>query len=54
MYPANGKDVFWEFVDLENTYDTVDWSAWYVSDANSICYMELEEIVNRSGEFLCK
>ena len=23
-YQANGKDVFWAFVDLENTYDTID------------------------------
>ena len=23
-YLANGKDVFWAFVDLENAYDTID------------------------------
>ena len=23
-YPANGKDVFWAFMDLEKAYDTVD------------------------------
>ena len=23
-YLANGKDVFWEFIDLENSYDTID------------------------------
>ena len=24
-YLANGKDVFWEFMDLEKAYDTIDW-----------------------------
>ena len=23
-YPANGKDVFWAFKDLERAYDTID------------------------------
>ena len=23
-YLANGKDVFWAFIDLEKTYDTID------------------------------
>ena len=23
-YPANEKDVFWEFMDLEKAYDTID------------------------------
>ena len=23
-YPANGKDVFWVFIDLEKAYDTID------------------------------
>ena len=23
-YPANGKDVFWAFMDLEKAYDTID------------------------------
>ena len=24
-YLANGKDIFWEFMDLEKAYDTIDW-----------------------------
>ena len=24
-YLANGKDVFWSLMDLEKTYDTIDW-----------------------------
>ena len=23
-YPANGKDIFWAFTDLEKAYDTID------------------------------
>ena len=23
--PANGKDVFWVFMDLEKVYDMIDW-----------------------------
>ena len=24
-YVANGRDVFWAFMDLEKAYDTIDW-----------------------------
>ena len=24
-YLANGKDIFWKFVDLEKEYDTINW-----------------------------
>ena len=24
-YLANGKDVFWGFMDFETAYDTIDW-----------------------------
>ena len=24
-YLANGKDLFWAFMDLEKAYDTIDW-----------------------------
>ena len=24
-YLANGKDVFWVYMDLEKTYDVIDW-----------------------------
>ena len=35
MHLANGKYVFWVFMDLEKAYDTTD-RHWYVGDANSV------------------
>ena len=51
-YLANGKDVFWAFMDLEKAYDTIDRHAWYVADAKSV--WSWRKIVESSAEFLCR
>ena len=28
-YLANGKDIFWAFMDLEKVYDTIDRLGWW-------------------------
>ena len=50
-YLANGKDVFWAFMDLEKAYDNYRLS-WYVTDAKSV--WSWRKIVESSAEFLCR
>ena len=50
-YLANGKDVFWAFMDLEKAYDTIDWP-WYVADVKSV--WSLRKILESSVELLCR
>ena len=49
-YLANGKDVFWAFMDLEKAYDTIDHHGRYVADAKSV--WSWRKIVESSAEFL--
>ena len=49
---ANGKGVFWAFMDLEKAYDTIDRHAWYVANAKSVS--SWRKIVESSAEFLCR
>ena len=51
-YLANGKDVFWAFMDLEKAYDTIDRPTWYVADAKSV--WSWRKIVESRAEFLCR
>ena len=46
-YLANGKDIFWAFMDLEKARST-----WYVADAKSV--WSWRKIVESSAEFLCR
>ena len=42
-YLANGKDVFWEFMDLEKAYDTIDRHGMRQMHTMCMHVMELEE-----------
>ena len=49
-YLANGKDVFWAFMDLEKAYDTIDQHGmWQMLRVRS-----LRKFVGSSAEFLCR
>ena len=50
-YLANGKAVFWAFMNLEKTYDTIDRHG-YVADAKSV--WNWRKIIESSAEFLCR
>ena len=50
-YLANGKDVFWAFMNLEKAYDTIDRHAWYVADARVYAW-SWRKIVESSVEIL--
>ena len=50
-YLANGKDVFWAFMDLENSYDTIDQHGlWQMLRKCGVW----RTIVESSAEFLCR
>ena len=52
-YLANGKDVFWAFMDLEKAYDTIDrHSMWQMLRVYNI--WSWRKIVESSAEFLCR
>ena len=53
-YLANGKDVFWAFMDLEKASDTIDrLGMWQMlRDAKSV--WSLRKIVESSTKFLCR
>ena len=51
-YLANGKDVFWAFMDLEKAYDTIDRHGMCMGDAKSV--WSWKKIVESSVEFLCR
>ena len=48
-YLANGKDVFWAFMDLENAYDTIDRHGMW-----QMLRVYWRKIVESSAEVLCR
>ena len=50
-YLANGKDVFWAFMDLEKAYDTIDrHGMWQMLRLYGVG----GKFVESSAEFLCR
>ena len=49
-YLANGKDVFWAFMDLEKAYDTIDRHGMW----QMLSIWSWRKIVESSAEFLCR
>ena len=50
IYLANGKDAFWDFMDSEKAYDTIEWYVvWQMLRMYGV-----NEIVERGEEFLCR
>ena len=47
---ANGKTVFWVFMDLEKAYDTIDRHGM----RQMLRVYEVRKIVESSAEFLCR
>ena len=51
-YLANGKDVFWAFMNLEKAYDTIDRQGmWQMIRVEESCW---RKVVESSAEFLCR
>ena len=51
-YLANGKDVFWSFMDLEEEYDTIDrHGMWQMFQ---LYLHSWRKIVESSAEFSCR
>ena len=51
-YLGNGKDVFWEFMDLEKAYDTIDLHGMW--QMLRVYAWSWRKIVEGSPEFLCR